>query len=64
LTDKFFWADTDVFHFSLPIFLYYSSSIYILPQETENTSKAILPSAKHFPTTAEKHYSAFFLQAT
>ena len=63
---RFFWADADVFQFLLPIliFFYYSSSIYFASWGKITTPETILPSAKHFQTTAERHYSAYFLQAT
>jgi len=44
--------------------LYYLSSIYFASRGKITTPGAILPSAKHFQTTAERHYSAYFLQAT
>jgi len=43
-----------------PIFLYYSSSIYFTSWGKITTPGAILPSAKHFQTTAERHYRAYF----
>ena len=59
---RFFWADTDVsqFSFPIPIFLYYSSSIYFTSWGKITTPGAVLPSAKHFQTTAERHYSVYF----
>jgi len=57
---RFFWADTDVFRYPMPIFLYFSSSIYFASWGKITTPGAILPSAKLFQTTAERHYSAYF----
>ena len=63
---RLFWADTDVFHFSLLIsnadtdIFYYSSSVCFVSWGKINTPGAILPSAKHFQTTAKRHYRAFF----
>jgi len=62
----FFWADTDVFQFSLPIsdadtdIFVLLSSIYFVSWGKITTPGAILPSVKHFQTTAERHYSAYF----
>ena len=47
------------FHCRYPIFLYYSSSIYFASWGKITTPGAILPSAKHFQSTAERHYSAY-----
>jgi len=61
---SFFWADTDtdVFHcrYPMPIFLHYSNSTYFASWDKIATPGAILPSGKHFQTTAERHYSAYF----
>jgi len=44
-------------------FLYYSSSICFASWGKMMTPGAILPSVKHFQTTAERHYSAYFSSA-
>jgi len=46
--------------YPMPIFLYYSSSIYFASWGKITAPGAILPSAKYFQTTAERHYSAYF----
>jgi len=58
---RFFWAETNVFHFSLPIsnIFDYLSSIYFASWGKINTPGVILPSATHFHITAERHDSAF-----
>jgi len=44
----------------IPTFLYYSSSIYFASRGKITTLGALLLSAKHFQTTAERHHSAHF----
>ena len=44
----------------IPIFLYYSSSIYFASWGKITTPGPVLPSAKHFQTTAERQYSSCF----
>ena len=44
----------------IPIFLYYSSSIYFASWGKITTPGAILPSAKHFQTATERYFSAYF----
>jgi len=80
---RFFWADIDVFHFSMLIsdadtdtFVLLKQLLFCLMKQNKhswnyfaswgkiNTPRAILPSSKHFPTITERHYSAFFLDAT
>jgi len=59
---RFFWVDTNVFQFSLPIsdiFVLLKQSLFCLMRQN-NTPGALLPSAKHFQTTAERHYSGYF----
>jgi len=59
LTDTFFWADTDVFQFSMLI-TDADTNIFVLLKQNrgkKNTPGALLPSAKHFQTTVERHYS-------
>jgi len=53
----FFIADTD-------IFVVLKQYIFCVMRQNRYTPGAILPSAKHFQTTAERQYNAYFLQAT
>jgi len=48
------------FYCRYTIFLYYSSSFYFASWGKITTLGAILPSAKHFQTTAERHHSVNF----
>ena len=66
LTDKFFWTNVDVFHFSLPIsdadtdiFLLLKQYLFWLMRQNKHPG-AILPTVKHFKSAAERHCSAFF----
>jgi len=52
---RFFLGRYEGFSLPIPIFLYYSRNIYFASRGKINTPGAILPSAKHFQTTAERH---------
>jgi len=64
---SFVWTDTDVFQIFIADiqcrYRYFciTQAVSILPHEVKITTPgAILPSAKHFQTIAERHYSAYF----